>query len=171
MPTSPNKIGGIKGLTATTPGKMRLGMGLVFILAITFAIAGYLGVSGARSSLNTIARDAVPSIVTAQTVRVKLLEMDALATQEFLAGGADSGAQARIKYEAVRRELGEQLTIASKNISFGKDEQSSIEKLMENVQIYTGMVESARTNNRQGFPVGAAYLRMASVMLHDQMLP
>lgn len=171
MPTSPNKTSGIRGLTATTPGKMRLGMGLVFLLAIGFAIAGYLGVTGARSSLNTIARDAVPSIVTAQTVRVKLLEMDALATQEFLAGGADSGSQARIKYEAVRRELGEQLTIASKNISFGKDEQSPIEKLMENVQIYTGMVESARVNNRQGYPVGAAYLRMASIMLHNEMLP
>ena len=171
MPTSPNQVNGIRGLTATTPGKLRLGMGLVFLLAIGFAIAGYLGVTGARSSLNTIARDAVPSIVTAQTVRVKLLEMDALATQEFLAGGADSGAQARIKYEAVRRQLGEQLTVASKNISFGKDEQAPIEKLMENVQIYTGMVESARVNNRQGYPVGAAYLRMASIMLHDQMLP
>ncbi len=170
MPTSPNQ-GKARGITATTPGKLRLGMGLVFLLAIGFAIAGYFGVTGARSSLNTIARDAVPSIVTAQTVRVKLLEMDALATQEFLAGGAESGAQARIKYESVRRELGEQLTIASKNISFGKDEQSSIEKLMENVQIYTGMVESARTNNRLGYPVGAAYLRMASVMLHGTMLP
>ena len=57
------------------------------------------------------------------------------------------------------------------NISFGRDEQSAIEQLMNHVQIYTGMVEAARTNNRMGYPVGAAYLRMASVMLHDTMLP
>jgi len=171
MPTTPNTASGIRGLTATTPGQLRLGMGLVFLLAIGFAIAGYFGVTAARSSLNTIARDAVPSIVTAQTVRVKLLEMDALATQEFLAGGADSGAQARQRYEQVRRELAEQLTSAAMNISFGRDEQSAIERLTNQVQVYTGMVESARTNNRMGYPVGAAYLRMASGMLHDTMLP
>jgi len=163
--------GKIKGMMGTTPGKLRLGMFTIFILAICFAIAGYVGVSGARSSVNTIARDAVPSIVTAQTVRVKLLQMDSLASQEFLAGGADSGAQARVKYEAVRQELGEQLTLAAKNISFGKDEQTPVETLMNKVQAYNGLVEAARANNRQGFPVGAAYLRMASTMLHDQMLP
>jgi hypothetical protein len=168
---APNNSGKIKGMMGTTPGKLRLGMFAIFILAICFAIAGYVGVSGARSSVNTIARDAVPSIVTAQTVRVKLLQMDSLASQEFLAGGADSGAQARVKYEAVRQELGEQLTIAAKNISFGKDEQTPVETLMNKVQAYNGLVEAARANNRQGFPVGAAYLRMASTMLHDEMLP
>jgi hypothetical protein len=163
--------GKIKGMMGTTPGKLRLGMFAIFILAICFAIAGYVGVSGARSSVNTIARDAVPSIVTAQSVRVKLLQMDSLAAQEFLAGGADSGAQARVKYEAVRQELGEQLTLAAKNISFGRDEQTPIETLMDKVQAYNGLVEAARANNRQGFPVGAAYLRMASTLLHNEMLP
>jgi hypothetical protein len=165
------KSSSLKGMMGTTPGRLRLGMFLTFILAIGFALAGYIGVNSARDSVNTIARDAVPSIVTAQTVRVKLLEMDALASQEFLAGGADSGAQARTKYESVRKELGEQLTIAAKNISFGKDEQGPLELLMEKVQTYTGLVEAARANNRQGLPVGAAYLRMASSMLHAEMLP
>ncbi|CAN5193069.1 hypothetical protein BH11CYA1_BH11CYA1_23430 [soil metagenome] len=163
--------GKIKGMMGTTPGQLRLGMFAIFILAICFAIAGYVGVNGARSSVNTIARDAVPSIVTAQTVRVKLLQMDSLAAQEFLAGGADSGAQARVKYEAVRKELGEQLTVAAKNISFGRDEQTPLETLMDKVQAYNGLVEAARANNRQGFPVGAAFLRMASTMLHNEMLP
>lgn len=171
MQNSSQSSGRIKGMMGTTPGRLRLGMFVTFILAVVFALAGYVGVNSARDSVNTIARDAVPSIVTAQSVRVKLLEMDALASQEFLAGGADSGAQARIKYEAVRKELGEQLTVAAKNISFGKDEQGPLEVLMEKVQTYTGLVEAARANNRQGLPVGAAYLRMASSMLHAEMLP
>jgi len=161
----------LKSMSGTTPGKLRLAMVAIFILSVCFALAGYFAVTGARDAVNTIARDAVPSIVTAQNVRVKLLEMDALASQEFLAGGAASGAQARLKYEAVRQELGAQLTLAAKNISFGKEEQTPIELLAEKVQVYNGMVESARANNRQGFPVGAAYLRMASTMLHDEMLP
>jgi len=161
----------VKSMSSSTPGKLRLSMVAIFVLAACFALAGYFAVSGARSAVNTIARNAVPSIVTAQTVRVKLLELDALASQEFLAGGAASGAQARLKYEAVRHELGAQLTLAARNISFGKEEQTPIEALMEKVQVYTGMVEAARANNRQGYPVGAAYLRMASTMLHDEMLP
>ena len=55
-------------------------------------------------------------------------------------GGADSGAAARQRYETIRRELSEQLTNAAMNISFGRDEQSAIEQLMNHVQVYTGMI-------------------------------
>ena len=37
--------------------------------------------------------------------------------------------------------------------------------------IYSGLIESARANNRQGFPVGAAYLRPASDLMRTQILP
>jgi uncharacterized membrane protein YphA (DoxX/SURF4 family) len=36
---------------------------------------------------------------------------------------------------------------------------------------YTGQVESARSNNRQGFAVGAAYFREASSLMQTSMLP
>jgi hypothetical protein len=37
--------------------------------------------------------------------------------------------------------------------------------------VYTGLVEEARSNNRQGVPVGAAYLRRASELMRTQLLP
>jgi hypothetical protein len=36
---------------------------------------------------------------------------------------------------------------------------------------YTGLVETARANNRQGFPVGSAYLSEASSLMQTTMLP
>ena len=36
---------------------------------------------------------------------------------------------------------------------------------------YTGLVESARANNRQGFPIGSAYLREASSLMQTALLP
>ena len=36
---------------------------------------------------------------------------------------------------------------------------------------YTGLIESARANNRQGFPIGAAYLRAATTLLRTDALP
>jgi hypothetical protein len=37
--------------------------------------------------------------------------------------------------------------------------------------VYSGLIETARANNRQGFPIGAAYLRQASGLLTNRMLP
>jgi hypothetical protein len=37
--------------------------------------------------------------------------------------------------------------------------------------VYSGLVETARADNRQGFPVGAAYLRQASTLMREQLLP
>ncbi len=37
--------------------------------------------------------------------------------------------------------------------------------------IYTGLVETARTNNRAGNPVGSAYLSEASALMQTQILP
>ena len=36
---------------------------------------------------------------------------------------------------------------------------------------YTGLVEAARANNRQGFPIGSAYLREASSLMQTSLLP
>jgi hypothetical protein len=39
------------------------------------------------------------------------------------------------------------------------------------IPVYAGLVETARSNNRLGFPVGAAYLRQASSLMRSQILP
>jgi hypothetical protein len=36
---------------------------------------------------------------------------------------------------------------------------------------YAGLIETARANNRQGFPVGAAYLNSAARLLEDEVYP
>jgi hypothetical protein len=47
----------------------------------------------------------------------------------------------------------------------------ALERVNRVLTQYTGLIESARANNRQGFPVGAAYLRQASGVLQDEALP
>jgi hypothetical protein len=37
--------------------------------------------------------------------------------------------------------------------------------------VYSGLIEAARAGNRQGFPVGAAYLRQASDLMSGRILP
>jgi hypothetical protein len=39
------------------------------------------------------------------------------------------------------------------------------------VPVYTGLVEAARANNRQGLPLGGAYLRHANAKMRGELLP
>ncbi|MDJ0001059.1 hypothetical protein QM787_27360, partial [Rhodococcus ruber] len=39
------------------------------------------------------------------------------------------------------------------------------------LSVYSGLVETARANNRTGHPVGAAYLSEASTLMQTSMLP
>lgn len=44
-------------------------------------------------------------------------------------------------------------------------------KLTVNLPVYTGLVETARANNRLGNPVGSAYLNEASGLMQETLLP
>jgi hypothetical protein len=46
-----------------------------------------------------------------------------------------------------------------------------LDVLATELPVYTGLVETARTNNRLGYPVGAAYLREASGLMRATLLP
>jgi hypothetical protein len=46
-----------------------------------------------------------------------------------------------------------------------------VRTISDQLPVYSGLVESARANNLQGFPVGAAYLRQASSLLTGTILP
>ena len=45
------------------------------------------------------------------------------------------------------------------------------EAAVDQLPVYSGLVETARANNRQGFPIGAAYLRQATALLTSSILP
>ena len=49
--------------------------------------------------------------------------------------------------------------------------RDSVATIAAQLPIYAGLIEAARANNRQGLPVGAAYLRQASNLLDTTILP
>jgi hypothetical protein len=49
--------------------------------------------------------------------------------------------------------------------------QQDVTVVTNQLPVYAGLVEAARANNRQDLPVGAAYLREASALMRDQVLP
>jgi len=151
---------------AGTPGRLRL-FGAVSVTAcLVFGAAGFLLVNHLDNSLGQ-ERAHAAQLVRIQTIRTSLVKADANATNAFLVGGLEP-ADARAAYVDGINSAAATLAEASNADAASASELQAVNKVLAN---YTGLVESARANNRQGFPIGAAYLRQASKSLRDDALP
>ena len=149
-----------------TPRELRRLTTAVITLSLVF---GLLGLSLFTLLAWTMQR---ASAATAQTIRIQQIQTnlqraDANATNAFLVGGLEPASQ-RTAYE-------ESITAASQLIAQAADaepaDQAALAALNVELIDYTENIELARANNRQGFPIGAQYLRLASNGLRADALP
>jgi ribosomal protein S11 len=152
---------------ATTPGRLALATTVAVVACLLLGVTGFLAGNTQSAALRDAQRDAA-QLVGTQELRNDLVSADATATNAFLVGGLEP-AEARARYEASLTEAAEALpTLAS---TARDTEAADLATVSDSVQRYSGLVESARANNRQGFPVGAAYLDQASAALRGEVLP
>lgn len=153
---------------ATTPGRLALATAVAVVACLLLAVTGFLAGNSQAAALRDAQRDAA-QLVGTQELRNDLVSADATATNAFLVGGLEP-TEARERYEASLSEAAQALPTLSATAQ-GADETADLATVSDSVQRYAGLVESARANNRQGFPVGAAYLDQASAALRDEVLP
>ena len=153
---------------ATTPGRLALATAVAVVACLLLAVTGFLAGNSQAAALRDAQRDAA-QLVGTQELRNDLVSADATATNAFLVGGLEP-TEARERYEASLSEAAQALPTLSATAQ-GTDETADLATVSDSVQRYAGLVESARANNRQGFPVGAAYLDQASAALRDEVLP
>jgi hypothetical protein len=154
----------------TTPGRLVLASMLVVIAAV---VCGAAAVSVERSRAH--AADAVrsqtePLLVQAVTLYTALSDANATATTTFLTGGLEPPAR-RVRYLADLRAASDALATLARDVGTAPVPHAAVVTITEQLPVYAGLIESARANNRQGFPVGASYLRQASGLLTGTMLP
>ena len=106
-------------------------------------------------------------LVRVQSIKVNLLRADALATNAFLVGGLEPATQ-RAAYDAAVAQVTHDIADAAEA---QPADRAVLSALNEAVLGYGTSMELARANNRQGFPVGAAYLSQASGTLRATTLP
>ncbi len=102
-----------------------------------------------------------------QQIQTDLLSADANATNAFLVGGLEPPAQRQAYAEAIASATGLIAQAARAEPADGE----ALAALNEQLVTYTATIEQARANNRQGFPIGAQYLRTASTGLRADALP
>lgn len=151
---------------AGTPGRLRLA-GIATVLAcLVFGLFAFVAATTRANALARARADAA-QLVRVQSIRTNLVFADANLTNAFLVGGLEPPS-ARAAYE-------QGIATASKTLADAASDSTADAKVLGNVnQVitrYTGLVESARANNRLGYPLGAAYLRQATNLLRTDALP
>jgi len=151
---------------AGTPGRLRLA-GIATVLAcLVFGLFAFVAATTRANALANARADAA-QLVRVQSIRTNLVFADANLTNAFLVGGLEPPS-ARAAYE-------QGIATASKTLADAANDSTADAKVLGNVnQVitrYTGLVESARANNRLGYPLGAAYLRQATNLLRSDALP
>jgi hypothetical protein len=167
-PDARRRAGRFSAGLATTPGRLALATTVAVVACLLLGITGFLAGNGQSAALHDAQRDAA-QLVGTQELRNDLVSADATATNAFLVGGLEP-AEARERYEASLSEAAQAVPSLAATAR-GAGEAADLAAVSDSVQRYAGLVESARANNRQGFPVGAAYLDQASAALRDEVLP
>jgi hypothetical protein len=108
-----------------------------------------------------------PLSVQAQQLYRSLSDADATAAAAFLSNGVEPPAL-RSRYET---DIAAATGALSAAASAGDSDQEAVRQVAAALPVYTGLVESARAYNRMNLPLGAAYLREASYLMRDQLLP
>ena len=152
----------------TTPGRI-LTIGVVLsALVIASAFATSTTINNRQQALTAVLNHTEPLSFAAGQLYTTLSVADAAAATAFIAGSEPR--DVRQRYEQAITDASVAVTRASSGLT---DEPmvQLLGRVNAQLSVYTGLVETARTNNRAGNPVGSSYLSEASSLMQTQMLP
>jgi hypothetical protein len=166
----PSVLGWGRDRATTTPGKLALISILVIAGAVAFGVIATVAVvtrghaaRAARSQTEPLLRDAV-------TLYTSLADANAQNTVTFHHGGLEPAGR-RLQYVNDLNRASDSLATLARKVGAAAGAPAAVRTVTQGMPVYAGYIEDARANNRQQFPVGAAYLRAASSLLTRTILP
>lgn len=180
VPERPGRVAELRELSRTTPGVLSTFIVALVGVSVLVGVFTAVSVQSRAQALDNLATSSGPLADAAQTLYRSLSDADATANSAFLSSGVKDVAQRR-QYEHDMRDRYQQdiaqaehalgIAVAARTPADLADPNSPLAILNSQLSVYTGVVESARANNLQGFPVGAAYQREASNLMREKLLP
>ncbi|MEU0389513.1 hypothetical protein [Streptomyces chartreusis] len=160
----------LRAAATTEPGRLRIIGALLALLVVAFGAVTAWQMTDRATAADDVLTSSQPLSSDAADIYRSLADANTAASSGFLAGGQETAAS-RDRYEKDIRTAAEKLVNAAANSDPDSPSAATIAKLNRLLPEYKGLVERARTYNRQGFPVGGAYLRYANEKMQEQMLP
>jgi hypothetical protein len=156
---------------ATTPGRLRLLLvGLVLLGLAWGALAAFTAVQY-ESAASSVVATREPLSLAAQQIYSRLSDANDAATTAFLTGGIEPAAT-RQRYLADISAASSGIENAAAQVGTGTGPAAQdLAVLAGDLPTYTQEMGNADADNRLALPLGAAYLREASGLMHDTLLP
>lgn len=173
-----------------TEGKLQLVVAGLVAAGVLVGLAGTISLADRAAALDDVAGHSGPLAAQALDIYHSLAEADAVSANAFLTGGAEP-ADLRQRFQdsvglaasaintatalsgsAAREEFHAPPANECQTGRAGTDPVGMrLARLASGLSVYTGLIETARTYNRQGLPLGSSYLNLASTMIRRDMLP
>jgi hypothetical protein len=141
----------------------------LIVAAAMSVIFGLVAAQGFRQSDGALQRAEANAeqLVRVQAIHTNLVSANADATNSFLVGGLEPADQRQHYVDSMAAAAG-LIAEAATAQPADKDALGALNKTMIT---YEGLIEQARTNNRQGLPIGQQYLKDANSVLQNDSLP
>ncbi|SDK98637.1 hypothetical protein [Streptomyces indicus] len=177
----------LRSASTTEPGRLRIIGAVIAVLVIAFGAVTAWQMADRSSAADDVLHRSQPLSADAAAIYGSLADANTAAASGFLAAGRQPAdgvtdqqqKQLNAEYQRVtnarfQKDLdtaAEKLSTAAAS-SRGKGKSAEyIAQLNRLLPEYAERIETARTYNRQGLPLGGAYLRNANDLMQKEMLP
>lgn len=160
----------LRAAARTEPGRLWIIGTVVALLVVAFGGVTAWEISDRSAAASDVVNRSQPLSADAASIYRSLADADTAAASGFLAGGQEP-LDVRKRYDTDIATASRLLVKAAANTTGSAESAQQIATLNEQLPLYNGLVEQARANNRQGFPVGGAYLRFANQKMSTSLLP
>ncbi|MFF7205964.1 hypothetical protein [Streptomyces sp. NPDC008141] len=161
----------LRTAATTEPGRLQIIGAVLAALVVVFGAVTAFEISDRAAAADAVLSRSQPLSADAASVYRSLADADTAASSGFLAGADKEPPGVRERYEKDIALASKLLIKAATNTDSDSESGRQIATLNEQLPVYTGRIETARTYNRQGLPLGGAYLRFANEQMTKVLLP
>ena len=154
-----------------TPGRMALVAVVLVAALLAVGATASKTVSDRQRQLETLRSQTEPLADAAQRIYGAVSFANTTAATAFLSGGVEPH-EVRDRYDAAIGQASAALVTASNGVSPNDIHSLTLLTDISNqLAVYTGMIATARANNRAGRPIGVAYLSESSALMQRDVMP
>ncbi|MFE6677673.1 hypothetical protein [Streptomyces sp. NPDC057729] len=160
----------LRAAATTEPGRLRIIGAVLALLVVAFGAVTAFEIADRAAAADDVVNRSQPLSADAADIYRSLADADTAAAGGFLAGAQEPRA-VHDQYDRDIKDASRLLVKAAANTDASTKSGHEITTLNEELPRYTGLIERARANNRQGLPLGGAYLRYANQRMTNILLP
>ncbi|WP_415950414.1 hypothetical protein [Streptomyces sp. KLOTTS4A1] len=160
----------LRAASTTEPGRLRIIGAVIAALVVAFGAVTAGQMSERSAAADDVLHRSAPLAADAALIYRSLADANTAAASGFLAADEESP-ELRRRYQRDMDQAAEKLSAAAGASRGAGRSATHIATLNKLLPEYAERIESARTYNRQGLPLGGAYLRNANDLMQDKMLP